>query len=169
MAAKSRAWVHSLRRTDMESNQESSAVSERSRVAGGRGYVMGVTNEASRAGCSRCSGELVKVAQHGTIETFRCARCGFELSTHFTPSLEALGEGNEQKVHVVIRWQEKKASLPEIAALRKLLPGLKESPSWHVLQQARDQENWELGLFDYAEAIDLRDQGRELGLIIELL
>jgi len=68
-------------------------------------------------------------------------------------------------VQVVVRWRNGHASHQEIAALRQLLPALRDRPISEVFREARGMPEWVLAICNPGDAQRLRDQAERAGLV----
>lgn len=72
---------------------------------------------------------------------------------------------NEPNVRVVVRWRGARASNAEIAALRQLLPELRDRPAADVFREARSVGEWVLATCDPGYARRLCEQAERAGLV----
>ena len=119
--------------------------------------------------CNRCSIPLVQVARYGSIDIFRCSRCGFEQHVHFTPNPDEIWSRDERKIKVIIKWNSGSVSASEMMALREISPAFKNQPIQDLLRQLKGTNTFELGVFFLSDALELQRSGQELGLTIELV
>lgn len=73
---------------------------------------------------------------------------------------------DEPDVRVVVRWRDGHASHAEIAALRQLLPELRDRPAADVFREARASTEWALATCHPAHVPALRKQAERVGLIV---
>ena len=119
--------------------------------------------------CNRCSLPFVQVDRYGSVDVFRCSRCGFERHVHFTPNPDEIWMRDERKTKVIIKWNSGSVSASEIMALRQILPNFKKHSIQDLLRKLRDTKTFELGVFFLSDALELQRSGQELGLTIELV
>ena len=73
---------------------------------------------------------------------------------------------HEPDVRVVARWRDGRASTAEVAALRRLLPELRDRPVVKVFRAARAATEWVLAICHPAHARPIREQAERAGLAV---
>jgi hypothetical protein len=71
-------------------------------------------------------------------------------------------------VRIVARWRGGCASVAEVAALRQLLPELRERPAADVFNESRATDHWVIATCRPAEARRVREQAERAGLVVEV-
>jgi hypothetical protein len=115
--------------------------------------------------CAKCGFEDWEVIDvHGSIETWRCKKCGVQEDVHVYRNDLFEGVKKGAPVFIVVgRWKER-ASLQQANAIRNLFPALQHVQPSALIRQSFEGADFELGCFTEQELEGMRGQLDDLGV-----
>jgi hypothetical protein len=114
--------------------------------------------------CENCGKEMTMVQQTGAMEAWECPSCGNKQTTLATYIDDGFPERSPPPVKLNVRWQTMPPSPAEIAALRSAFPHFANVPVKDFLKAARQAALFAIGTFERAEAKQIVEEARRLGL-----
>jgi hypothetical protein len=116
--------------------------------------------------CKDCGGKLEMVNRVGSIETYRCERCGREENVHFSIAPDELYIMQKDTLELFVDWQQKDNDLKIIMKLRSLLPELKKQTIDTIKDLIREGQSYSLGRYYPEQAEELQRSLEGAGLKI---
>jgi predicted nucleic acid-binding Zn ribbon protein len=116
--------------------------------------------------CKDCGGKLEMVNRVGSIETYRCERCGREENVHFSIAPDELYIMQKDTLELFVDWQQKDNDLKIIMKLRSLLPEIKKQTIDTIKDLIREGQSYSLGRYYPEQAEELQRSLEGVGLKI---
>ena len=116
--------------------------------------------------CKDCGGKLEMANRVGSIETYRCERCGREEKVHFSIAPDDLYLMQKDTLELLIDWCQKDNDLKIIMKLRSLVPELKKLSTNTIKDLIKKGQTYSLGRYYPEQADELKRRLEEIGLKI---
>lgn len=114
--------------------------------------------------CDNCGGKIEIVDRVGSIETYRCERCGREENVHFSIAPDELYSIQRDTVELFIDWQQKDNDLKIIMKIRRILPEFKQKTIDKIKDLIREGQSYSLGRYYLVQAEELQRSLEGVGL-----